>query len=259
MMDNPVGQLGYRSLAAIQQLGNMTSFAVSVVFSVLKPPVRFGLFVHELYKLGVLSLVIICLSGTAVGMVLGLQGYHTLSRFGAVHSLGALVGLSLIRELGPVLTALLVTGRAGSATTAEIGAMVATEQLDGLRMASIDPVHLVVTPKALALLAVMPLLTAMFILCGLFGGYVGGVELMGGDPGSYMASLRKSVVFSNDVGGSLLKSVIFGVLLSVIATYRGYTSQPTSEGVSAATTSTVVIGSVTVLLSDYMITALWGV
>lgn len=259
MMANRVGQLGYSSLAQVEELGNMTSFAASVVRAALTPPARFGLFIHELYKLGVLSLVIICLSGTAVGMVLGLQGYHTLSRFGAAHSLGALVGLSLIRELGPVLTALLVTGRAGSATTAEIGAMVATEQLDGLRMASIDPVHLVVAPKAMAMLSVMPLLTAMFILCGLFGGYIAGVELMGSDPGSYMASLRNSVDFDNDVAGSLLKSVIFGALVSVICTYRGYTSAPTSEGVSAATTSTVVIGSVTVLLSDYMITALWGV
>ena len=259
MMTNLVNQLGYQSLQVIEHLGNMATFTASVGRSVLKPPLRWRAYVHELYKLGVLSLIIICLSGTVVGMVLGLQGYHTLSRFGAVQSLGAVVGLSLIRELGPVLTALLVTGRAGSATTAEIGAMVATEQLDGLRMASIDPVHLVVTPKALAMLTVMPLLMAIFILCGLFGGYVAGVDLMGGDPGNYMASLRKAVDFHNDVGGSLLKSGIFGVLISVIATYRGYTSAPTSEGVSSATTSTVVIGSVTVLLSDYMITALWGV
>jgi phospholipid/cholesterol/gamma-HCH transport system permease protein len=258
-MFNLICELGFKSLQFVKQLGSMGAFATSVCLTIPTPPIRMGSFVRELHKLGVLSLAIICISGLAVGMVLGLQGYHTLVRFGAVQSLGALVGLSLIRELGPVLAALLVTGRAGSATTAEIGAMVATEQLDGLRMSSIDPIHLVITPKALAMLAVMPLLTALFIVCGLLGGYIAGVVMLGCDPGSYMSSLNSSVDFNNDVAGSLLKSVIFGALLSVIATYRGYTSAPTSEGVSAATTSTVVIGSVTVLLSDYMITALWGV
>ena len=258
-MVRPISQLGYFSVQAVQGMGRMAVFGTSIARASVTPPVRFAAFVRELHKLGVLSLIIICVSGTAVGMVLGLQGYHTLVRFGAERSLGAVVGLSLIRELGPVLAALLVTGRAGSATAAEIGAMQATEQLDGLRMLSIDPVHLVITPKALALAVAMPLLTALFIVCGLLGGYVAGVGLMGGDPGSYMSSLRSSVDFHNDIEGSVLKSIIFGLLLAIIATYRGYTSKPTSEGVSSATTSTVVVGSVTVLLSDYVITALWGV
>jgi phospholipid/cholesterol/gamma-HCH transport system permease protein len=197
--------------------------------------------------------------GTAVGAVLGLQGYNTLSRFGAAESLGAVVGLSLIRELGPVLTALLATGRAGSATAAEIGSMVASEQLDGLRMMSVDPVHFVVTPKALAMVAVMPLLSVLFILFGLFGGYLVGVRLMGVDGGAYVSSLESAVVFSDDVLGSLLKAFVFGILVGLIATYRGYTSAPTSAGVSAATTSTVVVASVTILIFDYFITALWGV
>ena len=192
-------------------------------------------------------------------MVLGLQGYHTLVRFGAERSLGALVGLSLIRELGPVLAALLVTGRAGSAMTAEIGTMVATEQLDGLRMLSIDPMHLVIKPRAAAMFISLPLLTALFIVCGIFGGYIAGVDLMGGDPGSYMSSLKDSVDFHTDILGSFIKAVAFGLLLSAIATFRGYTAKPTSVGVSSATTSTVVVASVTVLLSDYVITALWGV
>jgi len=192
-------------------------------------------------------------------MVLGLQGYNTLVRFGAEQSLGAVVGLSLIRELGPVLTALLATGRAGSATAAQIGAMVATEQLDGLRMMSINPVHLVVTPKATAMIVVMPLLSALFIVFGLLGGYTVGVGLMGLDGGIYMSSLQSAVVFRDDVLGSLLKALIFGVIVGLIATYRGYTSEPTSEGVSAATTSTVVVASVSVLIFDYFITALWGV
>jgi len=169
------------------------------------------------------------------------------------------VGLALIRELGPVLTALLVTGRAGSATAAEIGTMVVTEQLDGLRMMSVDPVHYVVTPKALAMIAVMPLLSALFILFGIFGGYLVGVRVMGLDPGIYLTSLQDAVDFPNDVAGSLLKAAVFGVLVGLIATYRGYTTAPTSAGVSAATTSTVVIASVSILLFDYVVTALWGV
>ena len=256
---NQISLLGNRTIRLVQQLGNMTLFALAMVAGAAKPPLRFGSFVRELYKIGVLSLIIICVSGLAVGMVLGLQGYHTLARFGAQRSLGAVVGLSLIRELGPVLAALLVIGRAGSAVTAEIGTMVATEQLDGLRMLSINPIDLIAAPRAMAMLAVMPLLTGLFILCGLAGGYISGVQLMHGDPGSYMSSLRANVDFNNDVAGSFVKSIAFGALVSIISTYRGYTSAPTSEGVSASTTSTVVIGSVSVLLLDYVITALWGV
>jgi phospholipid/cholesterol/gamma-HCH transport system permease protein len=258
-MVETIGKLGFATLRFVEELGRMAAFAGAVVRALVTPPVRGRALVRELHKLGVLSLVIIGVCGIAVGMVLGLQGYHTLVRFGARGELGALVGLSLIRELGPVLTALLVIGRAGSATTAELGTMVATEQLDGLRMLSIDPVSLVVAPKALGMTLVMPLLNAIFILCGLFGGYLVGVGLFGGDPGTYMASLRSAVEFYGDVNGSLLKSVIFGMLAGLIATYRGYTSAPTSEGVSNATTSTVVIGSVTIVLVDYVITALWGV
>jgi phospholipid/cholesterol/gamma-HCH transport system permease protein len=258
-MANAIGNLGFRATLFVEELGRMAAFGVEVIGAVIRPPMRVATLMRELHKLGVLSLLIICVSGIAVGMVLGLQGYHTLQRFGAESSLGALVGLSLIRELGPVLTALLVTGRAGSATTAELGTMVATEQLDGLRMSSVDPVSLVVAPKAVAMALVMPLLTAIFIVCGLFGGYLVGVGLMGGDPGSYMASSRSSIDFHNDVAGSLIKSLAFGVLMGLISTYRGYTSAPNSEGVSNATTSTVVISSVTVLLTDYVITAFWGV
>jgi phospholipid/cholesterol/gamma-HCH transport system permease protein len=254
-----VHDLGWLTIRFVTDLGRVAVFAAHIVRSVVTPPIRIRPFVDELFKLGVLSLVIICVCGVAVGMVLGLQGYNTLVRFGATESLGAVVGLSLIRELGPVLTALLATGRAGSATTAEIGTMVATEQLDGLRMMSVDPVHLVVTPKALAMTMVMPLLSALFIVCGLFGGYVVGVGLMGVDSGRYVSSLESSVDFRDDVAGSLLKALVFGTLVGLIATYRGYTSEPTSAGVSSATTSTVVVASVTILLFDYVITALWGV
>lgn len=254
-----VRDLGWISLRFIEELGRLASFTAHILRALVTRPVRVGRFVEELFKLGVLSLIIICVCGVAVGAVLGLQGYNTLSRFGAAESLGAVVGLSLIRELGPVLTALLTTGRAGSATTAEIGTMVASEQLDGLRMMSVDPVHFVIAPKAIAMIVVMPLLSSLFIVCGLFGGYLIGVLLMGLDGGSYMTSLEAAVVFRDDVVGSLLKALVFGVVVGLIATYRGYTSAPTSAGVSSATTSTVVTASVSILIFDYFITALWGV
>ncbi len=254
-----VQDLGWAAVRFVDQLGKMATFAVQIVRAALTRPARLRAFVDELFILGVLSLVIVCVCGLAVGMVLGLQGYNTLVRFGAANSLGAVVGLSLIRELGPVLTALLVTGRAGSATTAGIGTMVATEQLDGLRMMSINPIHLVVTPKTLAMIFVMPLLSALFIVFGLGGGYFVGVTLMGLDGGTYVSSLQSAVDYYDDVAGSLLKALVFGILVGLISTYRGYTAKPTSAGVSAATTSTVVIGSVSVLIFDYFITALWGV
>ncbi len=254
-----IADLGWSVIRFVADLGRLAVFGLKIVRAALLPPVRVRLFVDELFKLGVLSLLVICVCGLAVGMVLGLQGYNTLVRFGAEQSLGAVVGLSLIRELGPVLSALLATGRAGSATTAEIGTMVATEQLDALRMMSIDPVDLVVTPRALAMVCVMPLLAGLFIVCGLFGGYAVGVGLMGVDPGSYMGSLRSAVIFRDDVVGSFLKALVFGVLVGLIATYRGYTAAPTSAGVGAATTATVVVASVSILIFDYFITALWGV
>ena len=254
-----LSDLGFAAVRFVTDLGRLARFAAQIGRAALAPPLRVRLFVDELFKLGVLSLVIICVCGLAVGMVLSLQGYNTLVRFGAEQSLGAVVGLSLIRELGPVLTALLATGRAGSATTAEIGTMVATEQLDALRMMSVDPIDLVATPRALAMTAVMPLLSALFIVCGLFGGYLVGVGLMGVDAGSYMSSLVAAVDFHDDVLGSLLKALIFGVLVGLIATYRGHTTAPTSAGVGAATTSTVVVASVSILIFDYFITALWGV
>lgn len=258
-MVTPIHSLGWASLRFVEELGRLARFSAGIVGAVLRPPLRLGRFIDELFKLGVLSLIIICLCGVAVGAVIALQGYNTLIRFGAADALGAVVGLSLIRELAPVLTALLVTGRAGSATTAEIGTMVVTEQLDGLRMMSVDPVHYVITPKALAMITVMPLLSGLFTLFGIFGGYLIGVRIMGLDAGLYMTSLQDNIDFPNDVAGSLLKALVFGILVALIATYRGYTTAPTSAGVSSATTSTVVIASVSILVVDYVITALWGV
>jgi phospholipid/cholesterol/gamma-HCH transport system permease protein len=254
-----VETLGFRTVNLVTHLGRIAGFIGLIGVHSVRPPWRFGRLVGEIFDVGVLSLAIVCLSGATVGAVLGLQGYTTLSRFGAENSLGAVVGLSLVRELGPVLTALLVTGRAGSAMAAEIASMVTTEQLDGLRMMSIDPVGFVVKPKALAMLIAMPMLNALFICFALFGGYLVGVELLGVDGGTYITSMEDAITWEDDVAGTLLKSVVFGALVGFIATYRGYTATPTSAGVSAATTGTVVVGSVTVLLFDYVITALWGV
>jgi phospholipid/cholesterol/gamma-HCH transport system permease protein len=254
-----IERLGFKSLAFVETLGLIATFGVRLVRSGIVPPLRIRRFVNEVYDVGVLSLSIVCLCGFAVGAVLGLQGYDTLVRFGAEANVGAMVGLSLVRELGPVLTALLVVGRAGSAVAAEIATMVTTEQLDGLRMMSVDPVDFVVSPKALALVFVMPLLTALFIVFALIGGYLVGVLLLGLDGGTYFASLESSIEFRNDILPSFSKALVFGVLVGLIATYRGFTSVPTAHGVSEATTSTVVTASVCVLLFDYVITALWGV
>ena len=254
-----VRTLGFRAGCFVTDLGHLGRFGLAILRCVARPPLRWRELLNELHKLGVLSVSIIVVAGLAVGMVLGLQGYSILSRFGAAESLGSVVGLSLLRELGPVLTALLVTGRAGSATTAEIGTMVATEQLDGLRMMSVDPVHYVVTPRATGLLLVMPLLSALFITCGIFGGWLVGVGLMGLDSGRYLSSLQANTEFEKDVLVSFVKALVFGVIVGLISTWRGYRSEPTSAGVSAATTSTVVTASLSILLGDYMITALWGV
>jgi phospholipid/cholesterol/gamma-HCH transport system permease protein len=257
--DGAIAQIGRRTVDFVFDLGRLARFSASVASWSFRRPFRLRRFFDEMYDVGVLSLAIIGVSGVAVGMVLGLQGYNTLVRFGAEESLGAVVGLSLVRELGPVLTALLVAGRAGSAIAAEIGSMVVTEQLDGLRMMSIHPIDFVVAPKVLAMIACMPLLSALFIVLGLFGGYLVGVVFLGVDPGSYVTGLEDAVELSEDVLGSLLKAFVFGILVALIATYRGFTAAPSAAGVSAATTSTVVVASVTTLIVDYLITALWGV
>jgi phospholipid/cholesterol/gamma-HCH transport system permease protein len=254
-----VRRLGAETLETVRGLGEFGVFSVRLTDAGRRRPLRIGRLVAEVYDVGVLSLIIITVSGLAVGMVLGLQGHNTLVRFGAEESLGAVVGLSLVRELGPVLTALLVAGRAGSAMAAEIASMVVTEQLDGLRMMSVDPLDFVVSPKAFAMLLAMPLLSALFVTCGIFGGYFVGVVLLGGDGGNYLSALESAVNFEDDVAGGFLKATVFGALVGLIATFRGFTAAPTSAGVSAAATSTVVVASVATLVFDYIITALWGV
>lgn len=254
-----IRRLGAATLAEIAEIGEVVRFGGRILRATTRPPSRWRFFLAAVYDAGVLSAALIAASAITVGFVLGLQLYNTLSRFGAGDSLGTAVGLSLIRELGPVLTALLVTGRAGSAITAEIGAMRTSQQLDGLRMMAIDPIHFIIMPRATALAFVMPLLSAIFVVLGIFGAYLIGVELLGLDGGSYFAGLEAAVEFRTDVLQSLIKSVIFGLILGLVATWRGYSCQPHSAGVSRATTSTVVTTSICILLADYLLTALWSI
>ncbi len=217
---------------------------------------RFGLVIQQVFSVGVRTLVIIVVSGLFVGMVLGLQGYNTLVDFGAETSLGLLVALTLTRELGPVLTALLFAGRAGSALTAEIGLMKATEQLAAMEMMAVDPINRVVAPRFLAGFIAMPLLAALFTAVGVYGGYLVGVSLLGVDAGVYWSGMQEGVDLYEDIFNGVIKSLVFGFVVTWIAVFEGYDAVPTSEGVSRATTRTVVNASLSVLALDFILTSL---
>jgi len=210
--------------------------------------------VAQIYFAGVLSLVIILVSGLFVGMVLALQGYQTLQRFGASESLGVLVALSLVRELGPVVAGLLFASRAGSAITAEIGLMKATEQLSAMEMMAVDPLARIVAPRFWGGVVSMPLLAALFSIMGVFGAYVVGVRLIGLDAGTFWGNMRAGIDFWPDVTNGIIKSAVFGVAVSLIAVFEGYDAKPTAEGVSAATTRTVVGASLAILALDFILT-----
>jgi len=217
---------------------------------------RFHLTIREIYFTGVLSLIIILVSGLFVGMVLALQGYDTLVRFGSSEALGVLVSVSLVRELGPVVAGLLFASRAGSAITAEIGLMKATEQLAAMEMMAIDPIARVVAPRFWAGVISMPVLAALFSAMGIFGGYLVGVQLIGVDEGSFWSQMQAAVDFREDILNGFIKSLVFGVAVSWIAVYEGYDAPPTAEGVSGATTRTVVTSSLAILALDVVLTAL---
>jgi phospholipid/cholesterol/gamma-HCH transport system permease protein len=214
------------------------------------------LLLAQIYNIGVLSLLIIIVSGFFVGMVLGLQGYYVLSQFGAAESLGVMVAASLVRELGPVVTALLFAGRAGSALTAEIGLMKATEQLSGLEMMAVDPIKRVLTPRFFGGLISMPLLAALFSAVGVIGGWFVGVGLLGVDDGAFWGQMQSKIDFQEDLVNGVIKSLVFGLVVTWIALYEGYDATPTSAGVSRATTRTVVQSSLAVLGLDFILTAL---
>lgn len=214
------------------------------------------LVVQQVYFEGVLSLVIILVSSLFIGMVLALQGYHTLAKFGASQELGPLVALSVVRELGPVVTAILFAGRAGSAVTAEIGLMKATEQLSSMEMMAVDPVRRVISPRFWGGIISMPLLAIIFNATAIYGAYLVGVKWLGVDSGIFWSNMQSSVDFHGDVVNGILKSMVFGVAVAWIAVFQGYTAVPTSAGISNATTRTVVFGSLAVLGLDFVLTAM---
>ena len=252
-----LAELGRWAIAFVRRLGEASVFLFTVTLGLPAVLARMSLIIYQLWSVGVRSLLIILVSGLFVGMVLGLQGYNTLVDFGAEESLGVAVALSLTRELGPVISALLFAGRAGSALTAEIGLMKATEQLDGMEMMAVDPLRRVVGPRFVAGIIAMPMLAAIFTAVGIIGGYLVGVGLLGVDDGAFWSQMQAKVALREDViNGVLIKSVVFGFLVTWIAVFEGYASVPTSEGVSAATTRTVVNASLAVLGFDFLLTAL---
>ncbi len=253
---NALARLGQVALAFFERLGRGHLFLLQMLYGLPSMLLRPGLVVQQIYSVGVLSLLIIAVSGLFVGMVLGLQGYNTLVDFGAAESLGVMVALSLVRELGPVVSALLYGGRAGSALTAEIGLMKATEQLSGMEMMAVDPVRRVVVPRFLAGMIVMPLLAAIFSAIGVYGGYFVGVGLLGVDEGAFWSQMQANVDLQEDILNGVIKSVVFGVVVTWIAVFEGYDCVPTSEGVSRATTRTVVHSALAVLGLDFVLTAL---
>ena len=235
-------------------------FATRTFFAILRASgglfSRLRLVTDQIHFIGNHSLIIIAVSGLFVGFVLGLQGYYTLNKYGSEQALGLLVALSLTRELGPVVTALLFAGRAGTSLTAEIGLMKAGEQLSAMEMMAVNPMQRVLAPRFWAGVIAMPVLAAIFSAVGIFGGYIVGVQLIGVDEGAFWSQMQAGVDVWNDIANGVIKSVVFGIAVTFIALYQGYEAQPTPEGVARATTRTVVIGSLTVLWLDFLLTAL---
>jgi len=251
---SPVQNIGAATLNSLAKIGRACLFLGQVAGGFPGLIWRPYLLVQQLFSVGVLSLIIILMSGLFVGMVLGLQGYNILTTFGAENSLGIMVALTLVRELGPVLTAILFAGRAGSALTAEIGLMKATEQLSAMEMMAVNPLHRVIAPRLAAGIIAVPLLAAMFSAIGFIGGHLVVVSLLGVDAGSYWG-INHAVDFMDDVFNGIIKSVVFGVAVTWIAVFEGYDTVPTSAGVSRSTTRTVVNSAMATLTLDFVLTA----
>jgi phospholipid/cholesterol/gamma-HCH transport system permease protein len=251
----PLARLGHNVIEGIWRIGLMARFFFLVMASSGTSFERFRLVMREVYFSGVLSLIIIVVSGLFVGMVLGLQAFQTLQIYGATESIGVVVALSLVRELGPVVSGLLFASRAGSAITAEIGLMKTTEQLTAMDMMAVSPMARVIAPRFWAGIISMPLLAALFSAMGVFGGYLVGVVLIGVDNGAFWSQMQAAVDFRYDVMNGVVKSVVFGIAVSVIATFEGYDAPPTAEGVSRATTRTVVTSALVILALDLVLTA----
>jgi phospholipid/cholesterol/gamma-HCH transport system permease protein len=250
-----VRNIGHRVTGAIWRIGMAARFFVLILLNSGSSFRRFQLTVKEIFFTGVMSLIIILVAGLFVGIVLGLQGYEVLKSYGSESALGTLVALSLVRELGPVLAALLFAGRAGSAMTAEIGLMKASEQLAAMDMMAVNPIARVVAPRFWAGVISMPILAAIFSAMGVFGGFLVGVVYIGVDDGSFWSQMQGAVNFQHDVLNGMLKSFVFGVAITVISLFEGFDAPPTAEGVSRATTRTVVQSSLVILLLDVVLTA----
>ncbi|HEV7986688.1 MAG TPA: lipid asymmetry maintenance ABC transporter permease subunit MlaE [Steroidobacteraceae bacterium] len=249
-----IDELRRSLVGALGGLGDISLFLMRLITVTPRALLRFDLIAKQVFNSGALSLVIIMLSGLFVGMVLGLQGFELLRRFGSEEALGTAAAIGLVRELSPVITALLFAGRAGTALASEIGLMRATDQLSAMEMMAVDPIRRVVVPRFLGGIIAMPLLTAIFSLIGLYGAQLVGVQMMGVDSGSFWSQMQASVEL-RDINEGLVKSAIFGVACSLIAVYQGYYAEPTAEGVGLATTRTVVTSAVVVLFLDYLLTS----
>src|SRR5919109_1099694 len=249
-----VAEIGRSSIQQVADMGRMFVFLLSAFAWALRPPQRIRLIIFHVRSIGVESLSVVLLSGIFTGMVMGLQGYYSLRQFNAESFLGSAVALGLLRELGPVLSAFMVTGRTGSAMAAEIGSMKVTEQIDALYSMAINPVQYLVSPRIVAGLISMPLLTAIFDVVGIYGAYLVGVGLLGVSSGSYFAGMESSVVF-RDVWSGLLKSVSFGLIITWVCCYKGFEAPPRATGVGQATTESVVLCFVMILVWDYFMTS----
>lgn len=252
---NP-SNIGYAVRSKLTNLGYAARLFWRLLALAIPSFKRFSLVRDQIHFLGNYSLSIITVSGLFVGFVLGLQGYYTLQRYGSSEALGLLVALSLVRELGPVVTALLFAGRAGTALTAEVGIMKRDEVLAYMEMSAIDPIRRVIAPRFWGGVIAMPILAAVFSAVGILGGYVVGVLMIGIDGGSFWSQMQGGVDVWRDVGNGVIKSIVFGIAVTFIALLQGFEAQPTPEGVSRATTRTVVMGSLTVLGLDFMLTAM---
>ena len=248
-------QYGRKGIDFWASLGRSGIFLIRAIFGLSLSLKGLRFLVKQLYHVGVLSLVIIVVSGLFIGMVLALQGYNILVDYGSEQAVGQMVALTLVRELGPVVTALLFAGRAGSALTAEIGLMKATEQLSSMEMMGVDPLKRIIAPRLWAGFISMPLLAAIFSMVGVFGGMLVGVDWLGVYEGSFWANMQGSVEFREDIVNGIIKSIVFGLVCTWIAVFQGYDSVPTSEGISIATTKTVVYSSLAVLGLDFLLTA----
>ena len=254
-LDKLLQDIGHRLIDRIWRLGSGARFFFHIIVYSGESFRRLHLTIREIYFTGVLSLIIILVSAFFVGMVLALQGYNTLQRYGSSEAIGVLVALSLVRELGPVVTALLFAGRAGTAITAEIGLMKATEQLSAMEMMAVSPIARVVGPRFWAGVISMPLLSALFTMIGILGGYLVAVPLLGVDNGAFWSQMQANVDFRNDILNGVIKSFVFGVACTIIALFEGYDAPPTAEGVSRATTRTVVNSSLAILGLDFILTS----